>query len=94
MRGEQPRLCLSVVVIIVIYHHQHSVPNLDQVVGQRLDRLRGISDLRILAVVANQHGLRRLDDDNACPALWVKPRLADGVLLLGLGDVRSRTCRP
>jgi hypothetical protein len=46
------------------------VAEVDQIVGERLDGGCGVAGLDILAVVADENGLFRLDDANPCPALW------------------------
>lgn len=46
------------------------VADLDQVVGQRLDRLGGVSSLDTLAIVANENSLRGLDCENTGAALY------------------------
>lgn len=46
------------------------VANLDQVVGQRLNGLGGVSSLDTLAVVANEDGLRRLNREDTGAALF------------------------
>lgn len=50
-----------------------SVSGLDQVVCERLDRRCGVAGLRVLTVVADENGLRRLDNDDSCPSLYTMP---------------------
>lgn len=76
------------------------VADLDQVVGQRLDRLGGVSSLDTLAVVANEDSLRRLDRENTSAALYPKTYMVSlpfyslnvfGIVARMLGDRRVET---
>lgn len=49
---------------------ESSVVEADEVVGERLDAVGGVSGGVLLAVVADDDALRRLGDGDACPALW------------------------
>ena len=46
---------------------------LNEIIGQRLNRLSGVARLHILAIVADKNGLCRLDNDDPFSALYTHP---------------------